>query len=73
MSTNREHNEVENFGNGGANGATATQDFEKLTKHMTHEEKTRAVQAGRFGYGPLAHIRTNDNSLDGMLPGKCTA
>lgn len=67
MSTNQAHNEVENPAAAYANGGTAHQDFEKLTQHMTNEEKQRAVHAGRFGYGPLAHMRTNDTS---MLPGE---
>lgn len=72
MSTNQEHNEYENPASAHANGGTATQDFEKVTKHMTNEEKRRAVHAGRFGYGPLAHMKTND--AEAMLPGKddCT-
>lgn len=74
MSTNQEHNEVNNpavaYANGGsAPNGTATQDFEKITRGMSHEEKQRAVHAGRFGYGPLAHIRTNDVA-EAMLPGE---
>lgn len=67
MSTNQAHNEVENPASAYANGGTQAPNIDKLTQHMTHEEKQRAVQAGRFGYGPLAHIRTTDTSL---LPGK---
>lgn len=73
MSTNQAHNEVENpaaaYANGGGQGpnGTATQDFEKLTQGMSHEEKQRAVHAGRYGYGPLAHIRTNDMG-EALLP-----
>lgn len=68
MSTNvNEHDRsFENANPGQANGGTHSQDFEKLTQGMSHEEKQRAVHAGRFGYGPLAHMRTNDTSL---LPG----
>lgn len=66
MATNQAHNEVENPAAGYANGGTATQDFEKITQHMSHEEKQRAVHAGRFGYGPLAHMRTNDATA--LLP-----
>lgn len=65
MSTNQAHNEVENPASGYTNGGSAP-NIDKLTQHMTHEEKKRAVQAGRFGYGPLAHIHTTDTSL---LPG----
>jgi uncharacterized protein len=35
-------------------------DIESATKHMSHEEKRTAASAARFGYGPLAHIRTAD-------------
>lgn len=45
------------------NGNTA--DIEKATQHMSHEEKRTAVSAARFGYGPLAHMRTSDLA---MLP-----
>lgn len=69
MSTNQAHNEVENPAAAHANGGTVHKDFEKITQGMSHEEKQRAVHAGRFGYGPLAHIRTNDDS-GGLLPGK---
>jgi len=47
--------------NGGSN-----QSHEQITKDMTHEEKQAAHAAARFGYGPLAHARTNEgggNSL----------
>jgi hypothetical protein len=40
-------------------------DFETATRGMTHEEKTTAQHAARFGYGPLAHMRTN---LSATLP-----
>lgn len=49
----------------GDNSAPHTQDFEKATRGMSHEEKHAAQQAARFGYGPLAHMRTN---LDATLP-----
>ncbi|KIW30342.1 uncharacterized protein PV07_06092 [Cladophialophora immunda] len=63
MATNTEHNAV----NSAVNGDTSThaQDFEKATRGMSHEEKTAAQNAARFGYGPLAHMRTN---LDATLP-----
>jgi len=51
--------------NNAVNGE-ANQDPEKLTQHMTHEEKQTAVRAARFGYGPLAHIRTSD--MEASLP-----
>lgn len=65
MSTNQVHNEVENPAAAYANGGSNTADIEKVTQGMSHEEKQRAVHAGRFGYGPLAHMRTTDTS---MLP-----
>lgn len=69
MATNQDHNEYgANPAAAHANGGSAHQDFEKLTQHMTHDEKQRAVHAGRFGYGPLAHMRTNDATA--LLPGK---
>lgn len=66
MSTNQQHNEYNNPAAAASNGGTQTQDFEKLTHGMSHEEKRRAVHAGRFGYGPLAHMRTNES--EAMLP-----
>ena len=42
-------------------------DFEHATKHMSHEEKSAAAKAAKFGYGPLAHMKTH---AEGMLPGK---
>ena len=47
-------------------GAGQSQDPEKLTQHMTHEEKQTAVRAARFGYGPLAHVRTDN--IEASLP-----
>jgi len=82
MSTNQSHNVIENpasaqtnghhHANGEINGNGSTaHDFDKLTRDMTHEEKTAAQHAARFGYGPLAHMRTNDSAT---LPGKkCTS
>jgi hypothetical protein len=69
MSTNQAHHEVHDPAAAYGNGGTDHQDFEKITHGMSHEEKQRAVRAGRFGYGPLAHMRTNDAS-EGMLPGE---
>lgn len=69
MATNQVHNEYENPASAAAtNGNAQTQDFEKLTHGMTHEEKQRAVQAGRFGYGPLAQLKTRESA--DFLPGK---
>ena len=69
MSTNQAHNEVENPAAAHANGGPQSHDFEKATQGMSHEEKQKAIQASRFGYGPLAHMRTNDSA--GLLPGTC--
>jgi len=66
MSTNQAHNEVENPTSSQANGGPQSHDFEKVTQGMSHEEKQKAIQASRFGYGPLAHIRTSDSG--GLLP-----
>jgi hypothetical protein len=41
------------------NGGNVT-DLEKATQNMSHEEKRTAAAAAKFGYGPLAHIRTSD-------------
>lgn len=68
MATNQAHNQYENPASAAANGNVATQDFEKLTQGMSHEEKQRAVHAGRFGYGPLAHMRTRESA--DFLPGE---
>lgn len=35
-------------------------DIEKATQHMSHDEKRTAASAARFGYGPLAHMRSSD-------------
>jgi len=70
MATNQAHNEYENPASAQANGGTSNQDFEKATQGMSHEEKQKAVQASRFGYGPLAHMKTNDSG--GLLPGMCS-
>ena len=48
-------------------GSTDRHDFESATKHMSHEEKNAAARAARFGYGPLAHMRSQ---ADAMLPCK---
>jgi hypothetical protein len=44
---------------------TDSHDFHQATKHMSVEEKHKATQAARFGYGPLAHFNTNN---EGTLP-----
>ena len=69
MATNTQHNGVHNSanqaatngfssGNTNSNGASS-HDFESATRNMTHEEKATAAHAARFGYGPLAHIKTD--------------
>jgi uncharacterized protein len=42
------------------NGSNHVTDIEKATQNMSHEEKKTAAAAAKFGYGPLAHIRTSD-------------
>ncbi|KAK5101606.1 Meiotically up-regulated protein 86 protein [Exophiala xenobiotica] len=66
MSTNQAHNQYENPATAESNGGPQHHDFEKATHGMSHEEKQRAVHASRFGYGPLAHMKTNDSG--GLLP-----
>ena len=41
------------------NGGTHA-DLEKATQGMSHEEKRTAASAAKFGYGPLAHMRTSE-------------
>ena len=66
MATAQAHNETvakEQFG-GGANGSGISSEKEhELTKNMTHEEATAARSAARFGYGPLAHVRSEGGRL----------
>ncbi len=67
MSTNQEHTDLHNTANLAANGNTSNeqQKFEQATRGMSHEEKANAQHAARFGYGPLAHMRTHEGN---MLP-----
>jgi len=72
MATTTPHNDDQLFQNNNTTdgpttngGTTASQDFEKATRGMSHEEKSNAQQAARFGYGPLAHMRTAEGA---MLP-----
>ncbi|KAI1614199.1 GPR1/FUN34/yaaH family-domain-containing protein [Exophiala viscosa] len=71
MSTNQEHTDLHNTanlaagGNAAPNGNTNHQKLEEATRGMSHEEKATAQQAARFGYGPLAHVRTSGGD---MLP-----
>ncbi|KAL9617685.1 MAG: hypothetical protein Q9160_007518 [Pyrenula sp. 1 TL-2023] len=53
MATNPEHN----------TNSGVTHNNEKLTEHMSHDEHETAKAAARFGYGPLAHVPTNDARL----------
>ena len=66
MSTvaNDEHTDIANTA---TNGSSSHADVEKATQHMSHQEKTTALHAAKFGYGPLAHMRTNAEAL---LPGE---
>src|SRR5882762_1813698 len=66
MASNEDHNATNNPALNG-DPSTITQDFEKATRGMSHEEKNVAQHAARFGYGPLAHMRTDVNAT---LPGK---
>ncbi|KIW17489.1 hypothetical protein PV08_04683 [Exophiala spinifera] len=45
------------------NPSTNQQKFEEATRGMSHEEKAAATNAARFGYGPLAHMRTHEGAL----------
>jgi len=63
MATVPDHNATNNSVN--ASG-TDSHDFHQATKHMSVEEKHKATQAARFGYGPLAHFNTSNES--GVLP-----
>jgi len=63
MATNLDHTATANTAVNG--GDSAHKDLEAATRGMTHEEKTTAQHAARFGYGPLAHMRTN---IDATLP-----
>jgi len=64
INANASHTDSSNTAINGGGGQS--QDPEKLTQHMTHEEKQTAVRAARFGYGPLAHIRTDN--IEASLP-----
>ncbi|RMZ91666.1 hypothetical protein DV736_g1078, partial [Chaetothyriales sp. CBS 134916] len=46
---------------------TSRDDFAKATHHMSHEEKHTAARAAKFGYGPLAHLGAQAET---MLPGQ---
>ncbi|KIX07051.1 uncharacterized protein Z518_05028 [Rhinocladiella mackenziei CBS 650.93] len=63
MSTNEDQNTTANTANQAANGGTSSQNIEKITQGMTNEEKIRAQHAARFGYGPLAHMRTDESAI----------
>ena len=68
MATNLDHTATTNTAVNGGDSAHA-KDLEMATRGMTHEEKTTAQHAARFGYGPLAHMRTN---IEATLPGEST-
>jgi len=67
MSTAQAQNEVnaEQRLNGGSNGTNGSneKEYENLTRNMTHEEHQAAATAARFGYGPLAHVRSEGGRL----------
>lgn len=46
--------------NGNSNHEAMTE--AKLGHQMTHEEHETAQRAAKFGYGPLAHMRTNESA-----------
>ena len=52
--------------NGGHAGRE--QDLEMATKHMSHEERTAALHAAKFGYGPLSHF--DKDAARSALPGE---
>jgi len=54
--TARAHNDHDNTTLNNGNNV----DIEKATQHMSNEEKRTAAAAAKFGYGPLAHMRTSD-------------
>jgi hypothetical protein len=56
-----------NTTNGLNHGGARDHDVEKATNQMSNEERTAALHAAKFGYGPLAHIGTNDARA--ALPG----
>jgi len=49
--------------NTATNGSSSHADVEKATQHMSHQEKTTALHAAKFGYGPLAHMRSHTDAL----------
>ncbi|KKY18020.1 putative gpr fun34 family protein [Phaeomoniella chlamydospora] len=46
-----------------ANGTSSSGDHEKLTQHMSQEERQAAQAAAKFGYGPLAKVETSGDRL----------
>lgn len=60
---NTSHTDADNNALHNGNGSNNT---EKLTQNMTHEEKQTALRAARFGYGPLAHARTAGEGGDSL-------
>ena len=50
-----------NYTNGTSSDPKA--EVEKVTSHMNHDERRTALHAARFGYGPLAHMRTHAEDL----------
>jgi hypothetical protein len=67
MATNVDHTNHSNTPALNGDNATQAKDFDMATRGMSHEEKTAAQNAARFGYGPLAHMRTNNEAT---LPGE---
>lgn len=69
MATTDQHNAGINTALQNGNNSTDGPDFEKATQGMSHEEKHVAQRAARFGYGPLAHMRTNHEATLPGIPG----
>ena len=45
------------------------QNGSNVTKHMTHEEHQTAKAAARFGYGPLAHVGSDNGQARNLAFG----
>ena len=72
MSTAQDQNNIaadERLGGGaekyGSNGVNGHQHngTNGMNRQMTHEERQTAERAARFGYGPLAHVNTEEGRL----------
>lgn len=61
--TTTQHTDAANGATNGTGNPRA--DLEKATSHMTNDERHAAMNAARFGYGPLSHMRSQAET---MLP-----